>query len=334
MTFDTALKLARSRPVVLTAKLLIFAVVAFFIWRAVVKAVAQMDEEGVTLSSVNLWWLLPAGAAFLVAQLPLTWFWRRTMWRLGQRPSWTAAIYAYYLGGLGKYVPGKAMVVVLRAGFVRGKDVDPTIAALCVFIETLTMMAAGGFLGAILALYVMFFTETEIGEVWIICPLAIGLMLATGIPTIPPIFRFVVKVLRVSRAKSDVNDLLQRLDLRLMAEGWLANLLSWPIMGLSLWAAFKAMPGTESAVGMPWEQLPLLTASISLAVVAGFVSMLPGGVGVRELVLNLLMTPTFGRLSIVAIILLRLAWLVSEVIFSSILYVGGKFAPDRNNANR
>ena len=320
MTSNSLLSMLRSPRVVMAAKLLIFVIVAFFIGRAVVKAFDQMQAEGVTLASLNPWWLALAGVLFLVAQIPLAWFWRQAMWQLGQRPCWSRTLYAYYLGSLGKYVPGKAMVVVLRTGFVRGPQVDPTIAALCVFIETLTMMAAGGFLGAVLVL----FTGSPIGETWLVYPLAIGLMLATGIPTIPPIFRFVVKVLRVSRAKADVNELLERLDYRLMAQGWLANLVAWPIMGLSLWAALKAMPETEHALGSPWEQLPLLTASIALAVVAGFVSMLPGGVGVRELVLNLLMTPTFGRLAIVSIILLRLAWLMAEVALSRSLYVSGK----------
>ena len=320
MTSKSLLEVLRSSRVKLAVKLLVFVVVVFFIYRAVAGALAEMKAEGVALATINLGWLVVAGAAFLVAQVPLAWFWRQSMRRLGQRPSWLRTMYAYYLGSLGKYVPGKAMVVVLRTGFVRGPQVDPTVAALCVFIETLTMMAAGGFLGAVLVLY----SGSPITETWIVYPLAIGLMLATGIPTLPPIFRFVVKVLRVSRAKADVDELLKRLDFSLIAQGWLANLVAWPIMGLSLWAALKSMPGTEAALGQPWEQLPLLTASIALAVVAGFVSMLPGGVGVRELVLNLLMAPTFGRLAIVSIILLRLAWLAAEVVLSGVLFVCGK----------
>ena len=322
------LAMLRSRPVIVTAKLLIFALVVYFIWRAVEKAIRQMHDEGVTLASLNLWWLVVAGILFLIAQLPMAWFWRQAMWRLGQKPSWARTLCAYNIGGLGKYVPGKAMVVVLRAGMVRGPEVDTTIAALCVFIETLTMMAVGGFLGAVLVL----FSGSPVGQPWVIYPLSIGLMLATGIPTLPPIFRFVVKTLRVSRANADVDRLLERLDYGLMAQGWIANLIAWPIMGLSLWAALKAMPASAESLQSPWEHLPLLTASIALAVVAGFVSMLPGGVGVRELVLNILMAPTFGRLAIVSIILLRLTWLLAEVGFSSILYVVAKLTPRQMEA--
>ena len=42
------------------------------------------------------------------------------------------------------------MVVVLRAGLVRGPEVDTRLAAAAVFYETLTTMAAGGALAALL----------------------------------------------------------------------------------------------------------------------------------------------------------------------------------------
>ena len=306
---------------IFAAKVAIFGIVAYFIWQAIVEAKRQIDQEGFSLTRVNPWWLAVAGLAFMAAQLPMIWFWHRTMWHLGQRPTFWETLRAYYIGSLGKYVPGKAMVVVLRTGLVRSERTDTTVAALCVFIETLTMMAVGGFLGGVL---VLVSGAAPLGSGSLIYPLAVGLMLATGVPTIPPVFRFVVKMLRVSKANADVDELLKRLDYKLMAQGWLANCLAWPVMGLSLWCALKAMPGTEEALGNPLSQLPLLTAAISLAVVAGFASMIPGGVGVRELVLNVLMTPTFGKLAIVSIILLRLAWLFAELAFSGTLYLCGR----------
>ncbi len=52
-------------------------------------------------------------------------------------------------------------------------------------------------------------------------------------------------------------------------------------------------------------------------------SLLPGGLGVRELVLNALMVPEFGEVkALISAVLLRLAWLVTELVVSIILYVG------------
>ena len=65
-----------------------------------------------------------------------------------------------------------------------------------------------------------------------------------------------------------------------------------------------------------------MTASVCLAVVAGFLSLIPGGLGVRELVLDELMAEPFGRtVALVSAVLLRLVWLMTELAISGILYV-------------
>ena len=68
-------------------------------------------------------------------------------------------------------------------------------------------------------------------------------------------------------------------------------------------------------------QFPLYVASVSLAMVAGFLSLIPGGAVVRELVLAELMAPRFGDVvAVVSALLLRLTWLVAELVISAILY--------------
>jgi uncharacterized membrane protein YbhN (UPF0104 family) len=70
------------------------------------------------------------------------------------------------------------------------------------------------------------------------------------------------------------------------------------------------------------ETLPLLTACAALAVVAGFLSLVPAGAGVREYVIMTLLAAEYGAVAAVAAaILLRLVWMVSEVLVSVILYV-------------
>ena len=69
------------------------------------------------------------------------------------------------------------------------------------------------------------------------------------------------------------------------------------------------------------EILPLLTACAALAVVAGFLSLIPAGAGVREFVIMTLLAADFGAVAAVAsAILLRVVWMVSEVLLSGILY--------------
>src|SRR5262249_43939437 len=58
------------------------------------------------------------------------------------------ALRAYLVSHLGKYVPGKAMVVVVRAGMVVPFGARGSTAAIATFYETLVMMAAGGLIAA------------------------------------------------------------------------------------------------------------------------------------------------------------------------------------------
>ena len=57
--------------------------------------------------------------AVRVGLVPMAWFWHRTLAALGQPAPWRATLRAYFLGHLGKYVPGKAMAVILRVAAVR-----------------------------------------------------------------------------------------------------------------------------------------------------------------------------------------------------------------------
>ena len=56
--------------------------------------------------------------------------------------------------------------------------------------------------------------------------------------------------------------------------------------------------------------------------VAGFISLIPGGLGVRDWILMTLLAPQCGaKVALVSAVLLRIVWLLSEVAVSAILYV-------------
>jgi uncharacterized membrane protein YbhN (UPF0104 family) len=69
--------------------------------------------------------------------------------------------------------------------------------------------------------------------------------------------------------------------------------------------------------------LPLLTAAVALAMVAGFLSLLPGGIGVRELIVIPLLQPQFGQVvAILSAVLLRIGWMAAELLVAVVLYFG------------
>ena len=224
---------------------------------------------------------------YLAGLAPCCVFWHRTLWAMGQRPTWRESMRAFWIGHLGKYVPGKAMVVILRTGLVYSERVNRTVAATSVFIETLTMMAVGAFVAAVILLL----TSDHVVLTW----LAVGLMLLSGVPTYPPMFRRVVRWLQVHRANPQIDEAMAGVDCRLMAFGWLIISVGWVVLGISLWATLRAIPGAEPDWLESLRELPLLTAAVGLAMVAGFLSLIPGGLGVRDWILMTLLAPAVRR---------------------------------------
>jgi len=289
-------------------KLFVVVVVAWYIRGTIVDAWRQLGENP---PQVNLWWMAVSGGLFLFGTLPCGLFWHKTLRALGQNVGLGQTLRAYYIGHLGKYVPGKAMVVVLRVGLIGGDEVKTSLVAASVFFETLTMMASGAMIAA--ALVAVWF-RTEPLLMWA----ALGMMLATGVPVLPSVFRRLVRLIGVGRSAPPDGDGLAGLNFRLMALGWVLTGLGWVILGLSYWAVLRGLGIAESN---PLVQLPLDTASVTLATVAGFLSFVPGGAVVREAVITELMIPHLGSATaLLSAVLLRLAWLAAELVVSGFLY--------------
>jgi len=310
-------KLGRSRLMKIAKwsfQAIVLALVAYGIWHTVAQSLTKFEAKQFSLTSLRPGWLVISAALYLAASLPPWWFWHRVLESMGQQPSRYASLRAFYIGHLGKYVPGKAMVVVIRAALVRGPRVDTAVAATAVFVETLTTMAVGAVLAAVI-LAVKYHEQREL--LWI----AVGLALVAGIPALPPIFRRIVTMLRVQRASAALAAGLDGLRWPLMLTGWVILAASWCVLGLSLWAALMSLPDPPAELLDVRANLPLLTLCVAFALVAGFVSLVPAGAGVREAVVIAVLVPAYGEIAaLVAAILLRLVWLVAEAVISIILY--------------
>jgi len=130
----------------------------------------------------------------------------------------------------------------------------------------------------------------------------------------------------VGRSDPTITENIGRLGYKTLLMGFGLMTLQWCLLGLSYWATLRAMGVPDLD---PLTQLPRYTASVALAMVAGFVLLvLPGGIGVREAALAELMIPFLKpRLAAHAELaawasaaVLRLVWLVSELIIAGILY--------------
>ena len=309
------------RILIWALRLLILAAVIFGVGHTFQNAAARIDAHDWQVRPV---WLVASGALYIAGLVPTAWFWQRVLAALGQPVPWQHAFNAHFLGHLGKYVPGKALVVVLRIGGVRRWITSTWLAVISTLLETMLMMAVGAFLAAVLLAITLPMPRG-------MTALAFAIAAVCLLPTLPPLARFIThKGLRRfhftmsdplthATAEVDAQQLVAPITWRLWASGWIASLACWTLFGLSLWAMLRAI-GVESV--HPIVDLPFLVGAVSLAVVGGFVSFLPGGVLVRDALLLQLLTPVCGEANaLVAAVLLRLVWLVSEVLICGILYV-------------
>ena len=129
----------------------LFALVLGYVCHHAYRLWIQSDVRHRPLSAAGAGWLVAAGAVYAVSWLPSVWFWRELMRAVGGRLSFADAARAYYCGHLGKYIPGKAMVLVIRAAMVKDRGCPPLRAAITASYETLTMMGTGMALGAAIA---------------------------------------------------------------------------------------------------------------------------------------------------------------------------------------
>lgn len=318
-------------------KLLLVVLVCWGVSGTVSRAFTQLSGKNWSVEPI---WLGASGILYFIGLSAQGWFWHHSLRALGQQVPRLATARAYFLGHLGKYVPGKALVVILRVAGVRPWVPSLRVGVTSTLLETLTMMAVGASLAAILTILFL-----DLPPLLVV--LAVGMAVGAGLPTVPPVARFLASVgtkdvrdepaavnrppvpstpddSNVSAACGDgAGSVVDGIDAPLLASGWIAATICWTFMGLSLWAVLRSLG--VSAVAIP-AQLPLLVAAVSLAVVAGFLSLLPGGLLVRDALLMQMLAPACGdAAALIATVLLRLVWLVTELGVCGILYMGARY---------
>ncbi len=228
-------------------------------------------------------WIVASGAFYLIGFFFAAIYWLATLRRLGQRAGLWQTVAAYYYGQLGKYAPGKALVVIIRTSVLASRRGNrASVVATSVFYETLAMMGVGAFIGASILLVTL--RDNKLFSM-----LAFAVALGALAPLLPPIFTRIVKFLKIGKDDCDVQNALQRFSMRHLALGIALMTALWLFFGLSLWAALRGLGvATEPACA----SLHHYVAVVSLATSLGFVMLVsPGGLGVREFILATALVP-------------------------------------------
>lgn len=272
----------------------------------------QSSANRIALADIRWDWLAVAALTYGVSLVPASLVLRRALAALHQPIAFPLVVAAQLVGHLGKYVPGKAMVIVLRASILSREHVKVSLkhSALAVIIETLNLIAVG----AILALLLVVILETPEWIKWTSALMAAG----AAIGTLPPVLRFFLS--RGLAVRSD-GALPLNWTADDLAAAWLWCTLSWIFTGLSMTAVVLALAPLQTDHSLVSLTL-ICSAASMLAFVAGFASLLPGGAGVREMVLATLLTPVIGPgLSLLAAVVARMVQLAVESLLAAAVWI-------------
>lgn len=312
---------ARKKGMILAFQIVLTLVVLAFVGRQLQTAMRELAARNVSLRDIHWPWLLLAGAAYAASILPAAGFWHMSLVAMGNRPRVWRSFRAFLIGGVGKYIPGKAAVVFLRTVLVAGPSCTAGAAAVAVFIETLTLMGVGGFLAA-LVLMLLFRDQ------WWIALLAVGLAIVVIVPTIPRVTRLIAKAIRLQKLSGDIHERLAGWNTSLIAKGWVLQSANWLFLTLTVWICLRALPDSffENAEQLAAARsftraFPVMLVATSISTALGFLLLIPAGLGVREIVVLNVLAPAIGYPAATAVsVLSRVVMIVVDVLIAGVLY--------------
>ena len=226
--------------------------------------------------------------------------WMRIAVSFGMRTSWPHAGKAWFLSRLGRYIPGKISILLIRFDAYEGHSKTKVSAA--TIIEAFTSLCAVSFLFLLFAIT----STSSVTPSTLSAALLVVVLLALPHPSVMKI------ILRCARRFLPIPPL-DSLPRYRDSLGFVAiHLLSMLLHGGALFLAFNA-------IGFVHVEHYLLITSASF--IAGLIGMLavfaPSGIGVREGALFIMLSHVIdpGTL-LVGAVLIRLAGVVSELLLS------------------
>jgi hypothetical protein len=297
----------------------------------------KLDQPGLWANvAPGLQWLLPAALVYLVAY---------TVWGLyyvillndqGAHAPASTGLRAYFISQMGKYVPGKVLVIVIRIGMLRGIGITRTAVGITAMYESLVWVGAGALVGIVLLpeslwdglraqLQARGSDLPHFHRAWLILPVVLAPIGLVGLN------RFINRVSRW-RKGADARQL-PRVKLHVVLFGLVFDAVGWFVLG---GCVMLVLAGLRPEAPRAADEYFNLVSVNAIAYVLGFIAFfMPAGFGVRDLALQLLLAvelrARFGLTSVeadgVAALLAvwyRLLGTLSEMAMAAILY---RFAP-------
>ncbi len=229
--------------------------------------VQSWDEVSEALADAEPGWVVLCGVLAVAAMIAIAFGWWRTLGALDAEIPLRSAVARYFVGEIGKYLPGSLWPLIGRGELVARTGIARPVAYGSVGVSLIALYLAAGLF--VVALLPFLGGGTGDTPLWPLLSIPVGILLLAG-GVLERLRRLAERVLR------------RDVDLQFPSAAASAQLVatyipSWVLIGAATWAMTRALvPDAAFA--------PVLGAA-TLSWLAGFAAVpVPGGVGVREAV--------------------------------------------------
>lgn len=288
-----------SRILSLLGKIGVAVVLAWYVWKTVIAQWGRVSAYDWKFDPI---YMILSVTAFTGGYIFLAWVWGRVLRYVGCEVTFRDAWDIYFVGNLGRYVPGKVWTIAGTALMAERRGVCPVTAGTAsVFAQAYSIISSFVFFGVFLIL-----RQLELSEVrfeWA----ALGLVAFTVIFMVPSNMERAVNLMLSLVGRESVSlGLTAGKAARIV--GW--YFLSWLVFGVAFWLFVISVTG-DMAIN------PLfLAGAYAVAYVLGFLAFfVPGGLGVREGLLSVLLATVMPQgVSLLIAFLLRLLVTFIELV--------------------
>ena len=285
-------------------------------------------------------WLGSAAAVYVAGWLPSAFVWHRLLRCQGVPIHFWDTLRAFYCSQPGKYVPGKALALVIRCVMIKDSGCAASIAAYTATQEVLLTMVSGLVVGLALFPELEFFLFQGGQHQWFGRWLEAHAVAVTGGLSVLALILVFSSLAFLENGPGTLSDGIRgalRLDRwrcrMTMLPSFASLIFVWAGQGASLWFVIRSV--AERSI-IPTDY-GVCVGIVSLATPLGFIAVFaPGGLGVREAVVFTLLRGALGTDATTAAmgaLVLRLVWLVADFTMAGLFLVASKRFWQKSGAN-
>ena len=285
-TSDDPVPRRRTRGIILLVARIAFlvAAVGFAIWRFG----PEWADVGTAMSHASLWSMVLALVFTFIGLIAFGFMWLRVVRGYGYTLGWRRGLGIFFIGQLGRYIPGSIWSFGAQAAMARDVDIPFRTTLTAGLVGLGISLASSGFVGAVMVAF---------GLLPIPVPGFVGIIVAVlALAAMsPPVINFLGTKFagKIASLKFGVRDV--GVILALMVVTWVAYGVSLDLLSIGIGTPTSGWPASVGTT----------TGAYAFAYIIGVVIVIaPAGLGVREAALTVLLVPLFALEPAAAVALL------------------------------